>query len=483
MERLWDAFTQADSSTTRTYGGTGLGLTISRQIVERMGGTISAESELGRGSTFAFSLPLLDGSDPGAHLDGTELAGRSILAIGDALASGSILEDRLAELDASVNIASGADAGIDALSAAAAAGRPFDLALLDFDPSQLEGPALARRIRTEAWGADIPLVMVISSGNERAAARDGGIDAYLMRPVRADRLQRALAGALLTAPDAGRPAPRPPASSAGSARGARGARGRLLLVEDNQVNQIVTRAMLERMGHDVDVACNGLEAVAMWSEREYAAIFMDCQMPKLDGYGAAQRIRALEAGGGRVPIVAITANVMKGDRERCLAAGMDDYLGKPIKYEALRDALAGWGMPEGAWQGSTPDGWHAVPAGPTRLCDPVTTRRLHEDFPPEVLSRLVTLFVRHTPPALDTLAAAVAAGDDETLWRAAHKLKGSCRAVGAAAMELLCAELEASGRGRDTDGAAELLGQLRETFGPTVEVVRAELAAAVASAR
>jgi two-component system, sensor histidine kinase and response regulator len=421
-------------------------------------------------------LPLLDGSDPDTHRDGTDLAGRSILAIGDVLAGGSIIEGRLAALAMSVTAVSGAHAGIDALSAAVVAGRPFDLALLDFDASQLEGPALARRIRAEPWGADIPLVMVIASGDERAAASDAGIDAYLMRPVRDDRLRRALAGALLAVPDAGRPAPRPPARSAHAAP------GRLLLVEDNQVNQIVTRAMLERMGHDVDLACNGLEAVAMWSEREYAAIFMDCQMPKLDGYGAAQRIRALEAGGGRVPIVAITANVMKGDRERCLAAGMDDYLGKPIKYEALRDTLAGWGMPGGARQGFTADVSPAAPAGPTRLCDPVTARRLHEDFPPEVLSRLVTLFVRHTPPALDALAAAVAARDDEMLWRTAHKLKGSCRAVGAAAMELLCTELEACGSGREANDAGELLGQLRETFGPTVEVVRAELAAAVASA-
>jgi PAS domain S-box-containing protein len=475
--RLWDAFTQGDSSTTRTYGGTGLGLTISRQIVERMGGSISLESELGRGSTFAFSLPLRDASGPGAPVDGTELAGCSILAIGDAPATGAIIEGQLAALGVSATTVPDADAGLDALSAAVVAGQPFDLAMLDFDESPMEGPALARRIRAEPRGGDIPLVMVISSGNERAAARDAGIDAYLMRPLRHDRLHRALAGALVSVPGDGRPAPSPPASSAG------GARGRLLVVEDNQVNQLVTRAMLERMGHEVDVAGDGLEAVAMWSAREYAAIFMDCQMPKLDGYGATQRIRALEAGGARVPIVAITANVMTGDRERCLAAGMDDYLGKPIRYEALRDALAGWGLPGTAPDGSAAGDPLADPAGPTGLCDPVTATRLHEEFPPDVLSRLVALFVKHTPPALDALAAALAAGDDETLWRTAHKLKGSCRAVGATAMALLCAELEACGRRRQTSGAAQLLAQLRETFGPTVEVVRAKLAAAVAAAR
>jgi PAS domain S-box-containing protein len=473
-ERLWDAFTQADSSTTRTYGGTGLGLTISRQIVERMGGTISVESELGQGSTFAFVLPLPALSDPLQPVDGIALAGRTILAVDDNPTNLAIFNGQLAALGVAVTTAADGEAALGALRSAVAAGTPFDLAMLDFNMPHMDGVALARKVRAEPWGADIRLVMLISSGNERVAARDAGVDTYLTKPVRHDRLARALTSALARVPKARAPVELPAATSPSAAD------ERILVVEDNQVNQLVARAMLERMGHRVDVACDGLEAVAMWGARDYAAIFMDCQMPKLDGYAASKRIRALEAGASRVPIIAITANVMTGDRERCTASGMDDYLPKPIKLEALRAALARWtgqGRARKALAAEAPDG----PTVPIRLFDPLTAARLREDFAPEVLGRLVNLFVEHTPPELDALAAAAEAGDSEALWRVAHRLDGSCRAVGAAAMELICAELEALGRSGETGGGAALVEDLRAAFQPTVDVVRAELAAAAAT--
>jgi CheY-like chemotaxis protein/HPt (histidine-containing phosphotransfer) domain-containing protein len=336
--------------------------------------------------------------------------------------------------------------------------------MLDFNMPHMDGVALARKVRAEPWGADIRLVMLISSGNERVAARDAGVDTYLTKPVRHDRLARALTR---------RARARAQGARAGRAAGGDvtlGGDERILVVEDNQVNQLVARAMLERMGHRVDVACDGLEAVAMWGARDYAAIFMDCQMPKLDGYAASKRIRALEAGASRVPIIAITANVMTGDRERCTASGMDDYLPKPIKLEALRAALARWtgqGRARKALAAEAPDG----PTVPIRLFDPLTAARLREDFAPEVLGRLVNLFVEHTPPELDALAAAAEAGDSEALWRVAHRLDGSCRAVGAAAMELICAEHEALGRSGETGGGAALVEELRAAFQPTVDVV------------
>jgi len=471
-ERLWDAFTQADSSTTRTYGGTGLGLTISRQIVERMGGSINVESVLGRGSSFAFVVPLLAASGPVEPVDGTALTGRSILAVDDNATNLTIVKGQLTALGVSATTVSDGDAALGELRAAVDAGRPFDLAMLDFNMPQMDGLTLARRIRAEPWGAAIRLVMLISSGNEREAAREAGVDTYLTKPVRHDRLARALTSALESAPKARLPVGSPAVAPV------RPTTGRLLVAEDNQVNQLVARAMLERMGYRVDVACDGLEAVEMWGAGDYAAIFMDCQMPKLDGYGATQRIRALETDGTRVPIIAVTANVMTGDRERCLASGMDDYLAKPIKYDALRAALTRWIEQGSTCTASAVKGSNSVPPVPTGLFDPVTASRLHDDFPPEVLRRLVSLFVEHTPPAIDAIAAAVANDDPEALWRAAHRLEGSCRAVGAAAMEQHCAELEARGRRRETSGCAVLVEQLRTAFAPTVEIVRSELAAA-----
>ncbi len=340
--RLWEAFTQADSSTTRMYGGTGLGLTISRQLVERMGGTIGVESELGRGSTFSFSLPLPVAAGS-VERDGAVLAGRKVLAVDDNATNRSILKGQLTALGAWVTTVAGAEEALVALRDAAGAGRPFDLALLDFNMPQMNGITLARRIGEASWGRGTRLVMLTSSGSERVAARDAGVGIYLTKPVRSDRLSRAVADALLATP-----VPRSVAAPTVGREAEPAVSARVLVVEDNRVNQTVARALLERMGHRVDVAADGLEAVAMWTADAYDVVLMDCQMPQLDGFGATERIRGLEAGGGRVPIVAMTASAMPGDRERCLGAGMDDYLTKPIRSDELHEALSRWVVPRAA---------------------------------------------------------------------------------------------------------------------------------------
>jgi len=471
--RLWEAFTQADSSTTRLYGGTGLGLTISRQLVERMGGSISVESELGRGSTFAFSLPLPVSDSPLASDAGTQLAGRSILAVDDNAANRSILMGQLKALGASVTTVSNGREALTTLREAAHAGWPFDLAVVDFNMPKMDGITLARRILDEPWGATTRLVMLTSSGGERAAARKAGVGTYLTKPVRHDCLARALAHALADAPQTPALAKLPAVVPQGPE-----AVVKLLVAEDNQINQLVVRVMLERMGYRVDVANDGLEAVSMWGAGGYGAVLMDCQMPQLDGYGATQRIRAVEAGGPRVPIIAVTANAMKGDRERCLESGMDDYLTKPIESDGLRDALTRWIGPDGAQSVSAATRPVVAGAALAGLFDADTGRQLHQDLPTDVLRRLVTLFVEQTPGAIDAIATAVTDDDAEALWRAAHRLKGSCRVVGAAAMETCCAELEAQGHKGETGGGAARVADLREAFEPTVEVLRLELAGA-----
>jgi PAS domain S-box-containing protein len=454
--RLWEAFTQADSSTTRIYGGTGLGLTISRQIVERMGGAISVESELGHGSTFAFELALVEAESPLEAPDGAALTGRSILVVDDNAASLSILRGQLSAFGVTVTTAAGGVEALATLGDAAAAGRPFGLAMLDFGMPHMDGVMLARRIHGEAWGADLRLVMLTSSGSERVAARAAGVQTCLTKPIRHDRLHRALTDALGREPGSRRARLLPAAVVRKGEDPVR-----LLVAEDNDVNQLVARGMLEGMGYDVDLARDGLEAVHMWGAGDYAAIFMDCQMPRLDGYEATRRIRGMEDGRTRMPIIAMTAHAMQGDRERCLDAGMDDFLTKPVDVEMLHRALSRWTAEE-----------------PAALFDPEAGRRLHESLPPEALRRLVSLFEDQTPVDVDAIAKAVDGADSEALWRAAHRLRGSCRAIGASGLAQQCELLEEQGRNHETDGAAVLVAELREALGPTMEIVRAELGVA-----
>ena len=441
-EALWEAFAQADSSTTRLYGGSGLGLTISRQLVERMGGTISVESELGRGSTFSFSVPLPVAKDA-IGPDGNELSGRTVLAVDDNATNRSIVEGQLAALGAEVtSVASGADALI-ALKAAADAGRPFDLALLDYHMPHMDGITLARLIRGAPWADATRLIMLTSSGSERVAAREAGVGTYLTKPVRSDRLAQALIDALEASIA-------PPASHArGSEEPAEpDDRMRLLVAEDNPVNQVVARAMLERTGYRVDVAPDGLQAVRMWADGDYAAILMDCQMPVLDGYGATERIRAQEAGVARVPVIAMTASAMTGDRERCLDAGMDDYLTKPMKSAELLTALQRWIRPR---------------AGDGRAMPPVLDASVLDDLDAidgVDLRSLVSLYGAEAAAQLAELRASVADGATTAMAQTAHKLKGGSRVIGASRVAHLAEQLEAAIAAADLARAGKLLDAL-----------------------
>ncbi len=456
--RLWEAFTQADSSTTRLYGGTGLGLTISRQLVERMGGRISVESELGRGSTFAFSLPLAI-SESSVGSNKAALAGRSVLVVDDNATNRSILEVQLAGLGASVTTVSSGSEALVALRDAGDSGRPYDLALLDFDMPEMDGITLARRIQDEPSGARTRLVMLTSSGGERIAAREAGAGTYLTKPVRYDRLARALTDALATPPE---PPPGPEVLAVADTL-APAASVRLLVVEDNEVNQRVARAMLEQMGFRVDVAVDGLDGVGRWASEHYDAVLMDCQMPQLDGYGATQRIRGLESGDRHVPIIAMTANAMAGDRERCLASGMDDYLTKPIGRPELLEALDRWVGPHAA-----PPAGEAVPAaaGLTGLIDFTVLEEL-EDLDGVDVVDLFSLYFSEAAEQLSELESSVACGEGLAVGQLAHKLKGSSGVMGAAYVAGVAAQLEATAKAGDLTSAAELLGELRNGLDTT----------------
>ena len=347
---LWDAFTQADASTTRRFGGTGLGLTICRQLVEAMGGEITLQSAVGEGSTFTVRLPLVaarHAAPPSA--EDRNLAGRRVLVVDDHQTNRSVLEGQLAGWGVVSHAVENGRLALDELRRAAAAGTPYEVALLDGNMPEMGGVEAAVAIGDDPVIAGTRIILLTSASVDRAAAQDAGAEVHLTKPVRQSRLQAALRQ-VLAADDVAAPLRQalaadavagPPAAVEEPPAEAAPSDGPLVLVaEDYDINQLVARSFLEHFGCRVDIAADGVEAVRMSAETDYAAIFMDCQMPNLDGYAATAEIRAREeAEGGRTPIVAMTANALAGERERCLDAGMDDYVAKPLVEDELERVL------------------------------------------------------------------------------------------------------------------------------------------------
>jgi PAS domain S-box-containing protein len=339
--RLFGSFTQADSSTTRRFGGTGLGLAISKRLVVLMGGEIGLASEPGRGSAFRFAVRLAKGeAAPPAPRRDESLRGLHVLVVDDNATNRTVLTRTLAGWGLRAAEAAG---GAEALAALRSAGEAFALALLDFRMPEMDGLELARQIKADPALAGVRLIMLTSLGlrGQRELALAAGVDGYLVKPVRLSQLYDCLVtvlaatGSMPSAP--ARPAAgserRPPPAAHGP---------RVLLAEDNAVNQALALRLLQKLGCRVDVVGNGRDAVAAVARADYALVFMDCQMPEMDGYEATAAIRQGEAGARRLPIIALTASAMQGDREACLAAGMDDYLSKPLGLRDMERMLRRW---------------------------------------------------------------------------------------------------------------------------------------------
>ena len=501
LDRLFEKFTQADASTTRRYGGTGLGLAISKQLIELMGGTIGAESRPGAGSTFWFRLPLpLRRDVVDRPLVYADLTGVRALVVDDNAVNRRVLEEQLGGWTLRHASCASGDEALRVLREAHAAADPFRIAILDHWMPGLDGEALGRAIKADPLLASTSLVMLTSLGQRGDAARlkEIGFAGYLVKPVAQSDLFAALVSIWTTHAErlASRFVTRHTIAESvgreGRRRQAERYAAHVLVAEDNATNQFVARLMLTNLGCTVEIAVDGSEAVRMVGAGNYDIVFMDCEMPVMDGFEATATIRARNDAKAQLPIVAVTAQAMQGDRERCLRAGMNDYISKPVQPEAFAAALKRWAVPRSDESG-TRSGVLAEPAAavartegvaaaaPTPALDPQVVDRLRalaDATDPSLLGDIFGSFVDEAGERIAEMRRLSARGDADALRKVAHALKGASSNVGAQRMTPLAQQLEASAGAGTTEGAEALIGALEAEFAVVCsEVVAAGLGA------
>jgi len=497
IDHIFESFSQGDGSTTRKYGGTGLGLAISRQLVGLMGGQLNVESVAGQGSTFAFELDLEKQQNPqvtSSTRPVNDFANLHVLVADDNVTNLEILSHHLNTWNISHTCTESGPSALQLLHAAVATDKPYNMVILDYHMPEMDGLELAQTINVNPQLSSIRMVMFSSVDDVvlQADSRHLGIDYLITKPVRQSELYNCLINRSLsdfrgTDHDNNHEYPELTSDTASM---------QFLVVEDNEVNQAVAIGMLKKMGcRGTHTANNGREALDKAEQTHYDLIFMDMQMPVMDGYQAIAVLREREQAlaattDGTViphtPVVALTANAMAGDRERCLYAGADDYLSKPFTSIELRDVLEKW-LPQTSRSGESAARQDAALATETGAGDSVAgdsvtepriepatapidqsaldvIRDMEDEDDPDMLAEIIGLYLDKAPELLQSLQAAVASKDAESLRVAAHTLKSSSANMGARVLADLCRELEELGRTGSLDNSATKLSRLYDEY-------------------
>ncbi len=475
LDRLFDPFSQADASTTRRFGGTGLGLAIVKQFVELMDGEVGVDSTVDVGSTFWFELPLLKQQNVVARaVRVPELAELNALIVDDNATNRLILREQLASWGMESSEAAHAVPALELLRTAAAEGAPFDVVVLDLNMPDMDGLELAHAIGDDSTIVGPHLFMLSSSGRvARDVAEAAGLSGTLTKPVRHSELFNCLMEGLAM------PVEHVTSEAVADLMAPSARCGSLLLVEDNALNQLVATKLLAKLGYEVAVAANGIEALAALEHADFDAVLMDCQMPEMDGYDATRELRRREGTARHTPVIAMTAAAMQGDREECLAAGMDDYLTKPIRADALSETIGRWIGTDEQSEGSDATDTVAPQSPEVAQLDESRIAMLRDldDGDGTLMALLADEFTSEAQRQLNALRNGVAEGDPQAVERAAHSIKGSSANLGAVRLSRLTGRIEEFARAgaigsvdAEIDGVAVEFERVRRALAALVEV-------------